>query len=47
MLISNLDNVIKMNLQLLAGEGEEGNEQNPDDGGSEGGGEDPKTYTQE
>lgn len=47
MLISNLDNVIKMNLQLLAGEGDEGNEQNPDDGGSEGGGEDPKTYTQE
>ena len=42
-----IDNVIKMNLQLLAGEGEEGNEQNPDDGGSEGGGEDPKTYTQE
>ena len=47
MLISNLENVIKLNLQLLAGEGEEGNEQNPDDGGSEGGGEDPKTYTQE
>lgn len=45
MLISKLDNVIKMNLQLLAGEG--GNEQNPDDGGSEGGGEDTKTYTQE
>lgn len=47
MLISKLDNFIKMNLQLLAGEGEEGNEQNPDDGGSEGGGEDTKTYTQE
>jgi hypothetical protein len=47
MLIGNLDNVIKINLQLLAGEGEEGNEQNPDDGGLEGGGEDPKTYTQE
>lgn len=47
MTIGNLDNIIKMNLQLLAGEGEEGNEQNPDNGGSEGGGEDPKTYTQE
>lgn len=47
MAIGNLDNIIKMNLQLLAGEGEEGNEQNPDNGGSEGGGEDPKTYTQE
>ena len=28
MTIGNLENVIKMNLQLLAGEGEEGNEQN-------------------
>ena len=47
MTIGNLDNILKMNLQLLAGEGEAGNEQNPDNGGSEGGGTDPKTYTQE
>ena len=44
MTIGNLENIIKMNLQLLAGEGEEGNEQNPDNGRWS---EDPKTYTQE
>ena len=47
MLIGNLDNTIKMNLQLLAGESDEGNEQDPGDSGSEGGGEETKTYTQE
>ena len=47
MLIGDLDNVIKMNLQLLAGEGDEGNEEDPGDNGSDGGGEEVKTYTQE
>ena len=47
MLIGDLDNIIKMNLQLLAGEGDEGNEQDPGDNGSDGGGEEVKTYTQE
>ena len=47
MLIGDLDNVIKMNLQLLAGEGGEGNEEDPGDNGSDGGGEEVKTYTQE
>ena len=47
MTIGNLDNILKMNLQLLAGEGEEGNEQDPGDNGSDGGGEEVKTYTQE
>ena len=47
MLIGNLDNILKMNLQLLAGEGEEGNEEDPGDNGSDGGGEEVKTYTQE
>ena len=35
MLIGDLDNVIKMNLQLLAGEGGEGNEEDPGDNGSD------------
>ncbi len=47
MLLGDLDNVIKMNLQLLAGEGDEGNEEDPGDNGSDGGGEEVKTYTQE
>lgn len=45
MLIGNLDNVIKMNLQLLAGEDDEVNDQDPGDNGSDG--EEVKTYTQE
>lgn len=47
MLIGNLNNVIKMNLQLLAVESDDGNEQDHGDNGFDDKGGEVKTYTQE